>query len=223
MKFEDSKIREVEHCVHFTGHAEQHVANACIEMPASVFISAVKTAWRIPFGQGPAFFDNGVGKRGYCETYDAIQLLCVWWNQHAPRQETRCAGFFEPWVCVLDDGEYRAGYNETPNAPIGVFGTDTLAHARVANLVMIEFVKGSEHFMYFDYGVDIYSVTGAQSINIDPVTEAQTNSIGVGREEVESGEFDLAWYTLKAMYDFPNRFSAAWDELSRLAASRDHG
>jgi hypothetical protein len=205
-EFDEEQIHEVRHAVRFDQHNVQHNANACVEMPASVFVSAVKAARRTTFGKDSAFAKKGVGKRGHCETHETIELLCAWWNQQAPHPEFRCAGFFMPWVRVRDDGEYWAGYYETPNAPIDIFGGTCQAQARVANLVLIEFAKGSAHFTYDMHGIDIYSVTGAR-----------TNSVGVGREEVESSKFDEAWYTLEAMRDFPHRFPAAWNELKRLA------
>ncbi|MBB3268877.1 hypothetical protein FHW79_006555 [Azospirillum sp. OGB3] len=55
-----------------------HRENASLEMPASLFVEAVRFAGAVPFGEQAEF---GCGRgAGSCERHPAMQLLADWWN-----------------------------------------------------------------------------------------------------------------------------------------------
>lgn len=143
---------------------------------------------------------------GHCEAHPAAIELCRWWNSNAPDEETRSAGLFNLWIRVRDDGQYWAGHHETPTVPMEMLSAGADAHARVGGLVLIEFNKGSKDFTYDDGGFEVRDVTGRI-----------VSSAGVGRADIESGEFDEGWYCLNALQTFPDRFPGAWSEVQRSA------
>jgi hypothetical protein len=54
-------------------------------------------------------------------------------------------------------------------------------------------------------------------VNIHDVTGAPRNSVGVSEHDIQSGEFDEAWYCLEALTLFPERFPHAWRDLCHEA------
>lgn len=211
-QFEDEQLHEVAQHASIEANAGLHLSNACIEMPASVFERAVTLAREIPFEKGSDFAAEGADVMGHCETHPAAMELCRWWNSNAPVEATRSAGLFNLWIRVRDDGQYWAGHDETPTVPMEMLSAGADAHARVGGLVLIEFNKGSKDFTFDEGGFEVHDVTGRV-----------ISSAGVGRGDIESGEFDEGWYCLRALGSFPERFPGAWGEVLRFAAAEEQG
>jgi hypothetical protein len=117
---------------------------------------------------------------------------------------------FNLWVRVRDDGQYWAGHDETPSVPMEMLSDGIDAHARVGGLVLIEFTKGSKDFTFDASGFEVQDVTGRV-----------VGGAGVGRDEIQSGSFDEAWYCITALRNFPERFPQAWDEVLSAVAEEE--
>ncbi|WP_432263194.1 hypothetical protein [Cupriavidus sp. TMH.W2] len=126
--------------------------------------------------------------------------LSVSW--HDPK-----VGFGMPWVRVRDDHEYWCAHGESPNADIERFASYAPAAARVGDLVLVLFHCSHEHFTYDSGDAEIYTADGQPF-----------STIGIDKEDIESGEHDEARYSLTALASFPTRFPAAYMALSKAAA-----
>jgi hypothetical protein len=195
-EFQDRQLHEISRQATFTRNNDAHRENAAIEMPDEVFASAVWAATDVPFGKDTEYFN------GHCAEHPAMTILANWWNEHA--QEHRCASFAMPWVRVEEEvTEYWCGYYETPNEPFISFVRDRAASARVGDAVLIQFMRQITEQNGRPYEIDVFLVNG----NL-----AQT--VGVDFDDVKSGEYDEAWYSLKALCHFPSRFPEIWDAFT---------
>ena len=194
-EFQDRQLHEISQQAIFTRNNDAHRENAVIEMPKEVFVSAVRAARDVPFDKSTPYF------KGHCAEHPAMKLLSDWWNEHAP--EHRCAAFAMPWVRVEEDAaEYWCGYYETPNEAIASFARDRTVNARVGDGILIQFMRPITEQDCGPHGVDVHLVNG----NV-------LWTVGVDIEDVKSGEYDEAWYSLKALSVFPSRFPEVWGVL----------
>ncbi|RBL99083.1 hypothetical protein C3R74_11215 [Acidithiobacillus ferridurans] len=194
-EFQDRQLHEISRQAIFTRNNDAHRENAAIEMPEEVFVSAVRTARDVSFGKDTEYF------KGHCADHPAMKILSDWWNDHAP--EHRCAAFAMPWVRVEEDAEeYWCGYYETPNEPFTSFVRDKAASARVGDAVLIQFMRQITEQDARPYGIDVFLVN-----------ENLAQTVGVDIEDLKSGEYDEAWYSLEALSRFPGRFPEVWGAL----------
>ncbi|KPY55632.1 hypothetical protein [Pseudomonas amygdali] len=202
--FEEEQLHEVEQVSSFQSYRDEHKANAAHEMPASLLLSAIHSAREIPFGKDSAYLGKGFAA---CEGHPALVMLNEWWEAHRTDDKTMRAGHAMPWVRVKDDDEYWCGYGEVPNTKIGDMAYCKDASARVGDSILLVYCAAAEHFTYPDpRGVQTYLADGKEF-----------NDIGVGKDELDSGEYDEAWYALEALARFPSNFSAAYTALAYAA------
>ncbi len=198
-EFEDDQLHEVGQTTVFDPGSPDtlaHRANACIVMPAAVFVEAVRLARDVPFGAGTAYDGEMAG----CERHPALLALCGWWNEHAPDPPHRRVGLCEVDVRVRDDGEYWPGYYETPTRKVDHPVKVPEIAARIGDVVLITFHQGQGAATYdAGCGCELWDVAG------NP-----WQTVGATADEVGSGECDEGWYTLNGLAALPERFPAAW-------------
>jgi len=73
--------------------------------------------------------------------------------------------------------------------------------------MLIMFFASHEHFTADEEGIHVYLADGSPF-----------STIGMNPEDLESGDFDEAWYSLKALAAFPSRFQAAWKLLKTMSS-----
>lgn len=189
-EFQPLQLHERERSAEFSTGNEEHRAAASLAMPAEVMCEAIELALAIPY-------DARNPPRGYYPSHPAVKLLCQWWNENAP-EELRTAVAAMPWVRVDGEGEYVCGYCERPDAPVSSFSP--VITARVEELVLMEFFQ--EHRPAAEGGIEVVGVDGATLVDV-----------GVEWEDVETGRYHEAYYTLEALATFPVRFPEAWAAL----------
>jgi hypothetical protein len=172
-----------------------------LDMPAQVFVAAVKLT-----------ISDVVADCRY-EKSNAVQALCAWWNEHAPNEETKCAGYFKLWV-KHDDvvGCFLNGDLESPPTYREDLAMSDTGNAAVGECVVLEFMKGCQHFTARGDNKDFiqtYNVTGATNDSIDATLE-----------EAQNGQRDEAWQAYKALASFPLAFPDAWSSLLDSACQR---
>ncbi|ODP35106.1 hypothetical protein [Pandoraea sp. ISTKB] len=205
--FQDEQLHEVGQDGAFNPADDlAHSANAEIELPAQIFLDAIRLAQSVPFDAQSEFGLKCKGVMGGCESHPALKLLTEWWAAHCSDAAPLGAGSVMPWVRVRDDGLYWCGDRQVPNMPVDSFGSVKAAAALIGKSVLLHFSAAAQHFTFDANGVNVRYVTGEIDF-----------SIGVDESEVRSGEFDQAWEALGALANFPYHFSAAYSELERLA------
>lgn len=193
--FQEKQLHEISRQVTFTKNNEAHRENAVIEMPASVFVAAVRAAMDVPFGKDTEY------PNGRCIEHPAMKILSEWWNAHAP--EHHCASFAMPWVRVEEDvQEYWCGYYESPNEPFAYFAQYPSANARVGDAILIEFMRQVTEADFCAHGLNVFLVNGIV-----------TYTVGITPEDMQSGACDEAWLSLEALRRFPGRFPEIWGAL----------
>lgn len=206
--FNDEQIHEVRQGLQFkTGNA-QHIKNASAEFPADIFVKAVGLARSIPFVAESTFSLSVTGQRGGREQHPACQLMSQWWIDNRPNKTEHKVGFAIPYVRVRDDGQYWCGNHEVPNDPLEAFEEDATAQARIGDVVLLMFYASHEHFTADDEGIHTMLANGSPYM-----------CIGMPAESLDNGEFDEAWYSLKALAGFPDRFPVAWKYVKGVADS----
>ena len=194
-EFQDRQLHEISRQAIFTRNNEAHRENAVIEMPEAVFVAAVRAAIEVPLDKDTKYFKVS------CAEHPAMKLLSDWWNEHAP--DHRCAAFAMPWVRVEEDvTEYWCGYYETPNEPFTSFLRDKAASARVGDVVLIQFMRQITDQDARPYGIAVFLVNENLALSVD-----------VDIEDLKSGKYDEAWYSLEALRHFPGRFPEVWAAL----------
>lgn len=195
-EFQERQIHEIQRQAVFTRNNEAHRENAIVEMPKDIFIAAVRSAIENP----PSY--PTISTKPTVE-HPAIQQLASWWNQHAPNHHN--AAYCMPWVRVEENTEeYWCGYYETPNEPFAIFAQNKTANARVGDVLILEFMQQVAVDPSHPHYIDVLLVNGRSS-----------HTVGVSMEEVETGEYDEAWYGLEALCRFPSRFPEVWSALTK--------
>jgi len=207
--FQDEQLHEVEQTTHFTQDVEAHRANGPVEMPAELFVKAVKLAEEIPFGKGSNFEKSIAGVPGGMEQHPALKLLCDWWETVRPQGEPFRPGAAMPLVRVRDDGEYWWGYYEIPNSPVASFNPSGRDVARIGDVMLVLFQAVQESAIFDQHGMTVMLPSGEKF-----------STIGIDKEQYLSGESDEAWYCLKALASFRGRFPSAWQFLNVKSPSK---
>lgn len=202
--FEEEQLHEVQQCAVFAHDNEAHQINGPVEMPAELFVQAVKLVEDIPFERDSDFARSVAGVPGGLERHPAMKLLCEWWESVRPSGEPFRPGSAMPMIRVRDDGQYWWGHHEIPNVPVAEFNRSGRDVARIGNLMLMLFQATQEVARFDTHGMHILLPSG------EPY-----NTIGVGKEEFIAGEYDEAWYCLNALASFRERFPAAWAFINR--------
>lgn len=199
-EFQEKQIHEIRRQTVFHDHNARHRENAIIEMPTEIFMKAVYAA-----------VENKVEmSRVDCAEHPANKILARWWNENAPAH--RCASFAMPWVRVEEVHEYWCGYYETPNEPFRIFGPNKAANARVGDGILLEFMQKPVFDQTHPNYIDVLLVNGKSSHTAG----------GIEEEELRSGKYDEAWYSLEALRAFPCRFPEMWESLVRSREKREN-
>lgn len=206
--FQDEQLHEVQQTTTLKQDVMAHRANGPIEMPAELFVEAVKLAEDIPFDEDSDFSKSVAGVLGGMERHPAMKLLCEWWETVRPEGEPFKPGSVMPLVRIRDDGEYWWGYHEIPNVSVSKFNPSGRDVARIGDLMLVLFQASQENAVFDNSGMTILLPSG------EPY-----NTIGIGKEQVLAGEWDEAWYCLSALASFRRRFSSAWDYLNTTEAT----
>ncbi|WP_017461440.1 hypothetical protein [Dyella ginsengisoli] len=198
------QLHEVRQSTKIIGDADSHLANGAQVMPAKIFIEAVALARRIPAGPRSKFRRSVADVAAGMEQHPAMKMLCDWWDSVQPAGEPMRAGSAMPLVRVRDDGEYWWGYYEIPNCQVAGFNPTGANAARIGDLILVLFTAKQEHatFGEGDFGMQLYHPNGDEA-----------SLIGCSKADYLAGEQDEAWFALRALQDFPDRFPAAWDQL----------
>ena len=198
--FEEENLHEITQTAIFPDadpDRDAHRANAPVEMPAALFVQAVRLAREIP---RMTYGHNGVPAE--CEQHPAVRLLCDWWNTARPAGEPLRPGSFMLWVRVRPDGEYWSGYYETPNIDVRDMNPNGANCARVGDALLMLFQAEQADAQWDESGVTIRLPNGEPHM-----------TVGVDRKDFESGAYDEAWYGLESLRVFPERFPAWWAVL----------
>ena len=210
---EEEQLHEVQHQSALSEDGTViHRANACIDMPASVFLEAVRLACATPYDKDSDFYKSQTDKAGAYERHPAHIHLAKWWKTNRPSGEGLQGAFALPYVRVQDDGQYWCGYYETPNADLSDFSDCSKAGATVGDAILLLF-----HASWKDYHFDEHGMTVRLADGQD------FSTVCVGREEMEKGEMDESWYALEALAGFPHRFPVTYHELIKKASESADG
>ena len=154
--------------------------SACVEIPELLFNQALDLA------------ASGDIELGNHENHPAIQLLCEWWNTHAPNPDFRCAGAFEIFCLTGNQDELWPAYKDTPTIELSMFTEHHMEQciARVGDRILILFLKPLCQCEDFDYYHNWNRVDGECWIDVScPLKDA-----------------DNAWWTWKSMEEFRRNF-----------------
>jgi len=203
--FEEEQLHEVTQVAVFAHDNEAHQANGPVEMPAELFVRAVKLAEDIAFETGSDFSKAVAEVPGGMERHPAMRLFCEWWESVRPDGEPFKPGSAMPMIRVRDDGQYWWGHHEIPNLPVKDFNLSGRDVARVGNLMLVLF-QATQDVATFDHtGMHIFLPSG------EPY-----NTVGIGKNEFLAGESDEAWFCLNALASFRTRFPSAWKFLNKV-------
>jgi hypothetical protein len=111
-----------------------------------------------------------------------------------------------PFVRVRDDGEYWAGHYEIPNCQVNEFNPSKLNASRIGDVVLVIFIATQEVAKFDNSGMTLMHPSG------DPYS-----TIGISKKDFETGECDEAYFSVKALGSFRNRFPDAWEFLNKAA------
>lgn len=201
--FQNEQLHEVRQTVLFTRDIGSHRVNGPVEMPAGLFVQAVKLAEKTPFDKESDFAKSVAGVPGGMERHPAMKLLCDWWEKVRPEGEPFKPGSAMPMVRVRDDGEYWWGHHEIPNAPVDGFNPSGRDVARIGDLMLVMFQATQGNAIFDKDGMTVVLPSG------EPYY-----TIGIDKEQYLTGEWDEAWFCLKALTSFRSRFPSAWRFLN---------
>lgn len=210
--FQDEQLHEVKQTAILKQDNEAHRANGPVEMPADVFVRAVKLADEVAFGEESEFAKSVARVPGGFERHPAMRLLCDWWDTVRPADEPFKPGSAMPMVRVRDDGEYWWGYYEIPNVPVEKFNPSGCDVARIGDFLLVLFQATQEVAKFDQDGMHIMLPSG----------EAY-NCIGIEKKDYLAGEWDEAIFCLRALDSFPSRFPAAWKFLNQKGGEYAQG
>lgn len=202
--FEEEQLHEVEQRAVFERDNEVHRANGPVELPAELFVQAVKLAEGIPFDNDSPFASEVRGVPGGMERHPAMKLLCAWWETVRPDGEPFKPGSAMPMIRVRDDGEYWWGHSEIPNVSIDGFNPSGRDMAHVGNLVLVLFQATQEIARFDEHGMHTFLPSGEPHSTVE-----------ITKGDFLDGASDEAWFCLNALATFRNRFPAAWDFLNK--------
>jgi hypothetical protein len=197
--FQELQLHEREQVVNFSTLNDVHSANGVVSLPPEVFLEALRLA-QISFQDTP--------KPGKFEEHPALKLLCDWWEANVPtQQDSLKAGYCMPLIRVEDDDEYWSGYGEIPNTKITAMTPFAASSAVCGGSVLLQFYASAQ-----------FSKFPAGFFESRLVTGEEWCEVSATRQDVETGVYDEAWYSLEALRSFPTGFKAAFEELIRSTA-----
>lgn len=204
-EFQIKQLHEIRHITSGFSETKAHRRNALVEIPATLFINAVRLAFQIPFGEGSNYDGYGNKNRlvSNSEEHPALKILCDWWNLQSPEIYPLKAGSVMPLVRVTNDGKYYWADNEIPEVNVVEFNSTGKDFARLGDFMLLQF-QAKDCASAFDKkkGVELFLPSGEIFTDID----IQDRS-----------EWDEGIHCLEALYGFKQRFPAAWREIYDLA------
>jgi hypothetical protein len=206
----DLQLHEQKQVSVFSRYTKEHQDNGAAELPASVFLQAVKLAREVPYDRQAIQEQLAAGdeRMGLLEQHPAMKVLCSWWEEHRPdKPGVMIAGMAMPFIRVLDDDKYYCGDLEQPCMPIGTMFSVATSCATSGACVLVHFLASVKQSTYEDGMLNIHCSDGEV-----------WQEVGVTREDVDSGWFDEALSCLNALAGFPANFPAAYQTLQDLAA-----
>lgn len=207
--FAELQLHELPQTTHYTAFEQEHRANGVVELPADLLLRAINLAIDVPYSQEQDVqaFALGTSPMGRLEQHPALRLLCEWWEQNRKdKPGAMSAGLVMPHVRVLDDEEYWCAYLECPPSPITSMAACAESAATCGDGVLVQFLASVKHSTFSNGCLDVHLADGRS-----------WTEVGVSRGDVESGEYDEAWYSLEALSGFPDHFPAAYENLVTLA------
>ncbi|MBI6882448.1 DUF6012 family protein [Pseudomonas putida] len=194
-EFQEKQLHEITHAAVFKTNLDVHDDNCSVSMPPALLVEAIRLAQTIPY-------DITCTDPGALEGHPAVLLLTQWWEQHRPDSKGMKTGMFRLYTRVEDNGIYASGDPEAPDREMPFSPELKSSIAKVSEAVLILFMASWEHFTYGDWG---YTGPAANGV---PHSFAS-----IGKDEITSGEYDEAWYSLRELDHFPSRFPAAYEAL----------
>lgn len=211
--YTDLQLHEHKQVSTFSRYTTEHKDNGSAELPAALFLQAVKLAREVPYNKQAIQSQLAAGdmeRMGLLERHPAMKLLCAWWEANRPDQPgIMSAGMAMPFIRVLDDDKYYCGDLEHPCLPIGTMFSVATSCATSGDCVLVHFLASIKHSTFEDNWLDIRCSDGEVWVEA-----------GVSREQVERGEYDEALNCLTALADFPENFPVAYQALKDLAATQ---
>lgn len=205
---EEPQLHEIKQLETFTVCKAEHEANATVNLPASLFLAAVKLARMKPLND---WYESLPQQKGGYERHPALSILNKWWEENRPTPSEVRPGHVMPWIRVEDNTEYWCGNTEMPGCPIEGMQIARNSSAKIGDSVLVTFMCAADHFIPKEHAIATCLADGTE-----------WSEVGVGDEQFESGEFDEAWYGFKALSNFPWEFEVAYKVLKRLAAQEEH-
>lgn len=206
-EFTEEQLHEVVQLSSIQSGVEKHRANASVVMPSSLLVEAIQQARRIRFDSDSAF--HAVNNTpGGLENHPALLLLAEWWDHLHPGNPYK-TGYCIPFVRLRDDGEYWCADSDHPNVAVDGWNPGGKNAAIVNDLILLMFVAKQESAKFDDKTMSLYFPDGQDFM-----------TIGITQEEWSTGNYDDAFYSLRALYSFPERFPVAWAALNNKGVVR---
>lgn len=211
--FTDLQLHEHKQVSMFSRYTTEHQDNGAADLPASIFLLAVKLAREVPYNRQAIQEQLAAGdveRMGLLEQHPAMRVLCSWWEENRPdKPGVMIAGMAMPFIRVLDDDKYYCGDLEQPCIPIGTMFSVATSCATSGACVLVHFLASVKQSTYEDGMLNIHCSDGEV-----------WQEVGVTREDLEIGWFDEALSCLNALAGFPSNFPAAYHALEDLAANQ---
>lgn len=203
---QDLQLHEMDRQSTFeTGNAE-HYALAQVQIPPEVLIKAICLAQTLPFDIQE--MDDGLDHTGYLENHPAMQVLRDWWETNRPQCDNSLPfGFVMPYVRVTEAGDYLCGYREVPDASLEVMQGLEETSASCGDAIILQFMASQRLHKYDEH----------DCLTIQFANGQEASTVGVSRQDVMSGRYDEAWYSLQALAMLPSNFPEAYAALEQKA------
>ncbi len=207
-KHQDLQLHEVDRQSTFeTGNAE-HYALAQVQIPPEVFMKAVFMAQLLPFDI--LEMDDGLDHTGYLENHPALKVLRDWWETNRPQCDTPLPlGFVMPYVRVAEGGDYLCGYREVPDSSLAMMQGLAETCASCSDAIILQFMASQRLHRYDEHAC----------LTIQFANGQEASTVSVSREDVVSGRYDEAWYSLQALATLPSNFPEAYAALKQIATT----
>lgn len=203
---QDLQLHEMTRQASFEAGNTEHHALAHVQLPPEVLIKAVCLAQTLPFDTQD--MDDGLDHTGYLENHPALQVLRTWWEANKPECSSALPfGFAMPYVRVADGGDYLCGYREIPDASLEHMQGLEDTCASCGDAVILQFMASQRLHKYDEHG----------SLTIQFANGQEASTVGVSRQDVVSGRYDEAWYSLQALAMLPSNFPEAYAALEHQA------
>lgn len=182
-----------QHASHLEAFHSEHMANARIRMPESVFGQAIRTLDRLGLNYELP------------EQHLTMQTLCDWWNHNTDVPEyARCAASCKVLVRFRNEDEYQDVDINVPVVPITAMSDQLDSTATAGDHLLIVFMRGQSNVIEDNNGSHYFTVDGG-------VYE----TIGAAKDE-----FPVGADTLSGLYNMSTTFPLVYEHI--VAAATEH-